>query len=135
MTAATFLEAFQILLNLASNLQQLSAILFRMNYLIAKLLVKILKDRVRKKNLFIVFFEEKNHSNDLILLSFLSLHLFFLSVDEKHFALPSYNLVCCIPLPHNKINFGVELAVVEHLCTLITKSRCITKKIGHQKYG
>lgn len=90
MTASTFLEAFQILLNLASNLQQLSIILFRMYYLIAKILVKILKDYFRKK-IILLFLWRKNHSNDLILLSFLSLHLFFLSVDEKHFALPSYN--------------------------------------------
>lgn len=90
MTASTFLEAFQILLNLASNLQQLSIILFRMYYLIAKILVKILKDYVRKK-IILLFLWRKNHSNDLILLSFLSLHLFFLSVDEKHFALPFYN--------------------------------------------
>lgn len=59
-------------------------------------------------------FEEKNNRNDLLLLSFLSLDLFFLSVNEKHFVLP-YNLLGCIHSSYNKINFSVELALVEEL--------------------
>jgi hypothetical protein len=59
-----------------------------------------------RKTTFHCFFE-KNHKNDLTLLSSLSPYYW------KTFSLPFYKLLCCTHLSYNKINFCVELATVE----------------------